>query len=218
MTRFLNDLPRRSRRLSLLLLAAFAFCACSSKKEDETPKEEPVDYCSLIRSSNKLVFAEMTINKMASVEDLKFDEAKGSRQQIDAVLNWFKIGTRKGAYSYNTYLRAYMDMNELNPEDVEIDTVARVMHIRLPEIHTEFVGRDVELREDHYRVTGLRTQIKPEERARVKEAMNESLKKEVEERSGFKERLVASAKGKAVAYFTAFAQENGYEAQVEVKD
>ena len=92
------------------------------------------------------------------------------------------------------------------------------MRIHLPEIKTEFIGRDVPLLEDHYRVTGLRSQIKPEERARVKEAMNESLKREVEERSGFKDRLKVSAKGKAIAYFTAFAEDNGFRAEVEVKD
>lgn len=218
MTRIQQKLNKARGKFLILLLAAVIISGGCSQKKDETPAPEPVDYCALIRSTNKLILSEMTINKMASVEDLKFDEAKGSRQQLNAVLNWFKIGTRKGAYSYSTYLRAYMDLNELEPGDVEVDSVTKVMRIHLPEIKTEFIGRDVPLREDHYRVTGLRSQIKPEERARVKEAMNESLKREVEERSGFKDRLKTSAKGKAVAYFTAFAEDNGFRAEVEVKD
>ncbi len=220
MTRFQKNIRRLSRWVTILLSVIFAIViasACSSK-EEERAEEEPVDYAALIRSTNKLVLSEMTINKMATVDDLKIDEAKGSRQQLNAVLNWFKIGTRKGAYSYNTYLRAYMNLNELKPTDVEVDTVAKVMRIHLPEIRTEFIGRDVQFREDHYRVTGLRTQIKPEERARVKEAMNASLKREVEERAGFKERLKASAKGKAEAYFTAFAEGNGFRAEIDIKD
>ncbi|MDE5868862.1 MAG: DUF4230 domain-containing protein, partial [Muribaculaceae bacterium] len=116
---------------------------------------------------------------------------------------------------YNTYLRAYMDLDELKPGDVEVDTASRVMRIRLPEIHTEFVGRDVEIREEHYRVSGLRSQINPEERARIKEAMNESLRKEVEEHSGYREHLKEVGIEKAKGYFTAFAAENGYEVNFE---
>ena len=208
----------KSLRLFPILLLAFfmaaaAGCTRPADRGDEA-QEQPADYYSMIRSANKLILSEMTVNKIASVEDLKWDEAKGSRQKFDALLNCFKIGTRKGAYSYNTYLRAYIDLNELRPEDVEADTVTTVMRIRLPEVHTEFAGRDVELREDHYRVTGLRSQIRPEERARVKEAMNDQLKEEVEVRSGFKERLKATAKEKAVAYFTSFAEEQGFKAEI----
>ncbi|MDE6409734.1 MAG: DUF4230 domain-containing protein [Muribaculaceae bacterium] len=220
MTRFQACKSRFGRGLPILFSLLFAMLIASgcTRKEEESVKAEPVDYAALIRSTNKLILSEMTINKMASIDDLKFDEAKGSRQQLNAVLNWFKIGTRKGAYSYNTYLRAFIDLNELKLSDVEVDTVAKVMRIHLPEIKTEFIGRDVQLREDHYRVTGLRTQINLEERARVKEAMNASLKREVEERAGFKERLKASAKGKAVAYFTAFAEGNGFRAEIDIKD
>lgn len=220
MTRFREFMDRPGGGFPILLsfLLAMVIASACARKEEEPVKADPVDYAAMIRSTDKLVLSEMTINKMASVDDLKFNDAKGSRQQLNAVLNWFKIGTRKGAYSYNTYLRAYMDLNELKPADVEVDTVSRVMRIHLPEIKTEFIGRDVQLREDHYRVTGLRTPINPEERARVKEAMNASLKREVEERAGFKERLKASAKGKAVSYFTAFAEGNGFRAEVEVRD
>ena len=80
----------------------------------------------------------------------------------------------------------------------------------MPEISTEFAGRDVWIREEQYRVTGLRSNINADERARVKEAMNEALKKEVEERSSFRDRLKVTAKEKANAYFMAFGAENGY--------
>lgn len=211
-------LDRLVKRCAIpFIVVGFLMSGCK-KEEAPVEREEPVDYCALIRSADKLVLSEMTINKMGSVEDMKLEDAKGKQQTWAAILNWFKIGTRKGVYSYNTYLRAYIDLSELEPSDVEIDTVSKVMHIRLPEIRTEYVGRDVSLNEDHYRVTGLRSQIDPQERARVKEAMNESLRREVEERSGFKERLKSSARGKAVAYFTAFASDNGFEADVKIKE
>ena len=198
------------------LFLTLVFFSCS-RKEEEKEAVPLTDYYSVIRSVDKLVLSEMTISKMSSVEDLKLDEAQGSRQKFEAFLNCFKLGTRKGAYSYNTYLRAYIDLGELERGDVEIDTVARTMKIRLPEVRTEFIGRDVGIKEEHYRVTGLRSSIRPEERAKVKEAMNESLRKEVEERAGFKEALRRSAIVKAKAYFSAFASENGYIAEITVK-
>ncbi|MDE7413231.1 MAG: DUF4230 domain-containing protein [Muribaculaceae bacterium] len=203
-----------------LLILSLMGGGCEKRSGDEARAEDvaPVpDYYSLIRSADKLILSEMTINKMATVEDLGLNQAKGSKQTMDAILNLFKIGTRKGAYSYNTYLRAYIDLSELTPGDVEVDTAARLIRVSLPEIRTEFAGRDVEVREDHYRVTGLRTNIGADERARVKEAMNEALRKEVEERAGFRDRLTASAREKALAYFTAFAAENGYTAEIKFK-
>lgn len=197
----------------LVVFIMLLMYGCGKKDEiSEEPKPVP-DYYSMIKSVNKLTLAEMTISKMGSVEDLKFEEAKGSRQKFEAVLNSLKIGTRKGAFSYNTYLQAYMNLDEMKPGDVEIDTALRVMRIRLPEIHTEFVGRDIEIREDHYRVSGLRSHINPEERARIKEAMNANLKKEVEENGSYCEHLKEVGLEKAKAYFTAFGSENGYEVE-----
>lgn len=199
----------------LVLVACLFLVSCRGKGSEE--QMPPVDYYSMIRSADKLVLSEMTISKMASVDDLKMEDARSGPQKIYAFLNLFKLGSRKGAWSYRTYLQAYIDLKELAPEDVAVDTVAKTMRIRLPEIHTEFIGRDVTIREEHYRVTGLRSDIRPEERARVKEVMNESLRKEVMERSDFKKNLRHSAAVKAKAYFTAFAAENGYQAQVTVK-
>ena len=199
--------------ISLLIMAG----GCGKSGEEVKEETPPTDYYSEIRSANKLILAEMTLNKMATVEDLRLNEAKGGREKIDAILNYFKLGTRKGAWSYNTYLRAYIDLSELHPEDVEVDTAAHVMHIRLPEIRTEFVGRDVEIKEDHYRVTGLRSAIKPEERARIKEAMNESLRQEVQQRSGIRERLRQTAMAKAKGYYNIYAAENGFDADITIK-
>lgn len=208
-----------SLRRPLPLLAAGLLLCLSCRRVDPAPEQpEPTDYYSIVRSADKLVLAEMTINKIATVEDLRLRDAKGGRQTWEALLNKVKIGNRKAAYSYNTYLRAYIDMAEFTPSDIDVDTASKVMRIRLPEIHTEFAGRDVEVTEAHYRVTGLRSDIRPEERAQVKEAVNESLRREVEERSGFRDRVKATARTKALAYFTALAEENGFTAEIEIKE
>ncbi|MDE6716885.1 MAG: DUF4230 domain-containing protein [Muribaculaceae bacterium] len=218
MKRLKRMLHRALRPGTAVFIAALLFAGSCGRGEDAAPETPPaVDYYSLVRSADKLVLSEMSINKMATLQDLKLDQAKGGRQTVGALVNMFKIGTRKGAYSYNTYLRAYIDLSELRPEDVQVDTAAKVMRIQLPPVRTEFAGRDVEVREDHYRVTGLRSDISAEERARVKEAMNEALKREVEERSGFRDRLRLSARDKANSYFTALAAEQGLAAEITFK-
>lgn len=215
MTRFRKILKKSM--LAFLLPGMLLYGASCRRDAPKVEEPEPTDYYAIVRSADKLILAEMTINKIATIDDLKLSDAKGGKQTWEALLNKVKIGNRKATYSYNTYLRAYMDMAEFTPSDIEVDTATKVMKIRLPEIRTEFAGRDVEVSEAHYRVTGLRSDIRPEERARVKEAVNESLRREVEERSGFREKVKATARGKAISYFTALARDCGFTAEIEIK-
>ena len=82
------------------------------------------NYYSEVKSVNKLVLAQMTISKMATVDDIKLEDADGARQTAAAVIDAVKIGNRKAAYSYDTYLRAYVDLTGLQPEDVVVATWA----------------------------------------------------------------------------------------------
>ena len=91
------------------------------------------------------------------------------------------------------------------------------MTIALPPVETEYMGRDVTIREDHYRVTGLRSDIDQDERARIKEAMNASLKAEVEANPEFRQKLEQQARAKARAYFTSIAAADGYKANIIFK-
>jgi len=201
-----------------IMTAAALLCMVlvSCSKKDETVAAPPApDYYSELRSVNKLMVGEMTVSKMATIDDLRLSDAKDVKQKLTAVLNKFKVGNRKGVYSYRTYLRAYMDLSELRPEDVTVDEVSHTMKIRMPEIRVEFAGRDPEICEEHYRVTGLRSQIRPNERAEMKEAVNESLRAEVEERAGFREKLIESGRVKAETYFREFGAANGYKVEIE---
>lgn len=73
------------------------------------------------------------------------------------------------------------------------------------------------IRECHYRVTGLRSQIDPRERAAVKEKMNAALVAEVEEKPFFRDRLVSSARAKAVTFFSSLLGKEGYTVVVRFK-
>ena len=191
-------------RCFLTRLAALAGTAACSRAE-HTP-----DWFSEIRSANKLVLASMSISKMATIDDMDFSKAKGFKQSADALMASLKVGDRVAAYSYDTYLKAYIDLSNLSPDDVKIDEDSKTITIMLPPVQTEFAGRDLGMREEHYRVTGLRSQINAKERAEIKEKMNASLKKEVENDPAFKNILIDRAKKQAVMYFDNMFADTGY--------
>lgn len=154
-----------------------------------------------ITSVDKLVLAKMSINKIGEYND-------------DS--NW-KIGKRIAVYSYNTYLQAYIDLSSLTPDDVTVNEKTGDITLILPPVQTEWAGRDMAMREEHYRVTGLRSRIGPRERAELKESMNASLKQEVEKDVRFREMLEESARKKATLYFTSLMGQQGYSVNVSFR-
>lgn len=179
--------------------------------------ERPQKIYTEVKSVNKLMLAQMTITKMAVVDDVSMEDANGFKQTVAAITDAFKIGDRKAAYSYNTYLRAYIDMKDFESSDILIDDKHKTIILNLPDVKTEYAGRDMEIKEEHYRVSGLRSDISASERASLKEKMNESLKKEVEENPQFREKLESQARGKAKDYFTSLLGKDGYNVIVNFK-
>lgn len=175
---------RMSKKFTIIALlaaaASVAAVSCSKEREDS-----PANFYEEITKTDKLVLASMTINKIGEYDDES---------------DW-KIGKRIAVYSYNTYLTAYIDLSQLSPDDIEIDEKAGTAEITLPPVQTEYSGRDISMKEEHYRVTGLRSQIGPKERAELKEEMNTTLKKEVKSDSNFKSAVVDAAKRKAEIFF-----------------
>lgn len=202
-------MPGIYKYLSIALVLMLSACTKQTRAD--------YNYVDELRSVNKLVLAQMTVSKMATIDDLPLDDARGIKQTAAAMLDIIKIGNRKAAYSYDTYLRAYVDMSQLSPDDVRVDHDARTVSITLPPIETEFEGRDITVKEDHYRVTGLRSNIDQYERAEMKEMMNASLKNEVESNPEFRRRLIREAQAKARAYFEALADKEGYTVIVDFK-
>ena len=201
------------RKLQSVVLLSLLFMTASCRNE------MPLDSVlySEVKSVKKIVLAQMSVSKMATVRDLPLNEAKGTKQTIAALTDAVKIGDRVAVYSYNTYLRAYMSFADFSLGDLHVDDYAKTITIELPEIDVEFQGRDMEVREEHYRVTGLRSQINAVERAKLKEAMNVSLKEEVENNREFKRRLVEKAKEKAEDYFSTLLARDGYTVIVNFK-
>ncbi len=128
-------MPGIYKYLSIALVLMLSACTKQTRAD--------YNYVDELRSVNKLVLAQMTVSKMATIDDLPLDDARGIKQTAAAMLDIIKIGNRKAAYSYDTYLRAYVDMSQLSPDDVRVDHDARTVSITLPPIETEFEGRDI---------------------------------------------------------------------------
>ena len=200
------------KRIILPALCALMLGACAKTEDPATT------FYTELRSVDKLVLASMTITKMATVDDMSVGEAKGLKQTADALLSKVKIGDRVAAYSYDTYLRAYIDMSALTPEDIIVDEASKRITINLPAVKTEFAGRDLGLREDHYRVTGMRSDVDARERAKIKERMNAHLKQEVEQKDNFRSVVEQKARTKATRYFESLVAPSGCTAVVKFKN
>lgn len=180
-------------------------------------KEEPIDVYSRLQEVNRLELAKMTVGKVGMITDSDPGEAKSWMDKANAMVDAIKIGKRIGVYSYDTYLIAYIDMSQLQPGDITVDKDSRTASIKLPPVEIMTDGRDPQLKEEHYRVTGLRSSIKPEERARLKAQMAAEVKKELANDDGYSAMLKASAEGKAIAWFTSLMENWGYDAEVSFK-
>lgn len=196
----------------LLSLPAAGLWSCAGEEQSDNV------LFSEVKSVDKLILARMTVSKMATIDDIPLSEAEGLKQTSAALLDALKLGKRKAAYSYDTYLRAYIDLSSLTPDDVKVDESTKTVTLSLPPVMTEYLGRDMEIREDHYRVTGLRSEIDAAERAALKEQMNTVLKNEVKNKPMFRDKLVTEAKAKARTYFSSLLGKDGYKVIINFRE
>lgn len=180
--------------ISLMLLLA---SACSYK--DDAP-----NYTELyeeIKSVDKMVFASMAIAKTA----------KSERN------DWYKVGKRIAVYSYDSYMRAYIDLSSLQIDDLVFDDDAKTVKVTLPPVITEITGRDMEMRKEYENIGIFRSDLDSKERAEIKEVANASFKKEVEQNPMFKKHLTEEARHNARRYFETLFEANGYTASIDFK-
>ncbi len=182
---------------SLISLLCLLSCLLPGCRKEQLPP----DFYQELRSTNRMVFASMAVTKTAGLNS-----------------DWKAPGTKRIAlYSYDTYLEAYIDLNELRPDDVSIDQENHTVSIQLPPIRTEIAGRDFEMRKEYDNVGVFRRNPDSKERAQIKEIANRQLKKEVEENRAFRRQLVTAARHKAEAYFTALMARQGYTAEISFR-
>lgn len=179
--------------------------------------EREVDFRTMLADRAQLQLAEMSVSKVGRIADSSPDDAKGLMEKTRAIINSMKIGTRIGVYSYDTYLQASVDLSALEPGDVEVDEGKRHVSVTLPPIEIDYAGRDMQLREEHSRVTGLRSQITPEERARLKSAMAADLQREVAADPEIARQLRRAAEESAREFVAGMAAGYGYTSEVRFR-
>lgn len=154
-----------------------------------------------IKSEDKMVFASMAITKTARMESS----------------DWYTIGKRIAVYSYNSYMRAYVNLSAMQMDDIVYDEDTKTVKVTLPPVRTEIAGRDMEMRKEYENIGPLRSNLDSKERAEIKEKANASFKKEVEDNPEFRQQLVDAAERKARKYFETLFEANGYTASVDFK-
>lgn len=181
----------KCKLIYLWALAAIILSSCAKTDNTELYQE--------IKSVDKMVFASIAITKTAKMESSA----------------WY--GKRIAVYSYDSYMRAYVDLSALQMEDLVFDEEAKTVKATLPPIKTEITGRDMEMRKVYENIGTFRSELDSKERAEIKEIANASFKEEVEENPMFKEQLTEAAKRKARKYFETIFEANGYTASIDFK-
>ncbi|MDE6668987.1 MAG: DUF4230 domain-containing protein [Muribaculaceae bacterium] len=208
----MKEIRRYVMLLSGILL--FVLTVSCQRQEEKKPETEIIDFRSVLSDVSELRLAEMSLSKVGRVRDERMREASDVSSWVRAAVNHLKIGARIGVYSYDTYLTASADLSQLRPEDVHVDSAAKVVEVDFPPIQVAYAGRDMELREEHVRVTGLRSAITPRERSELKSMMAASLQRELAANHDIEQQLRQTARASATEFISALAAEHGYTARV----
>ncbi|MDE6484418.1 MAG: DUF4230 domain-containing protein [Duncaniella sp.] len=180
--------------IPLCAIAAAMLASCAKAPDNTELYQE-------IKSVDKLVLASMAITKTATMESS----------------GWYTVGKRIAVYSYDSYMRAYIDLSELQMDDLVFDDRTKTVKVTLPPVVTELTGRDPEMHKVYDNIGILRSGIDAKERAEIKEKANASFKAEVEENPTFRRQLTDAAQRKARKYFETIFEANGYTATIDFK-
>ena len=181
---------------SFLLIGIFLFACSKDQAPDHTQLYEE------IRHVNRMEFASLAVTKTVKTERT----------------DWYKVGKRIAVYSYDTHLKAFIDMNLLAPEDLSFDEENKTVVVTLPPVQIEIAGRDMEMRKEYENVGMFRTEISSQERAKMKEKANEELMMELKGNPEYKQRLEHTARQKARSYFETLFRNAGYHSVIRFSD
>ncbi|MDE5814355.1 MAG: DUF4230 domain-containing protein [Muribaculaceae bacterium] len=180
----------------ILLAIPFLFACTTEQAPDHTQLYEE------IRQVNKMEFASLAVTKTVKTERS----------------DWYKVGKRIAVYSYDTHLKAYIDLNLIAPEDMEFDEENKTVRLTLPPVQIEVAGRDMQMRKEYENVGMFRSNVSSQERAKMKEKANSELMKELQGNPEYKLRLEQTARQKARSYFETLFKNSGYTASIQFSD
>ena len=184
------------KAFSFLLIGLFIFACTKEQAPDHTQLYEE------IRQVNKMEFASLAVTKTVKTERS----------------DWYKVGKRIAVYSYDTHLKAYIDLNLIAPQDMEFDEENKTVRLTLPPVQIEVAGRDMQMRKEYENVGMFRSNVTSQERAKMKEKANTELMKELQGNPEYKLRLDHTARQKARSYFETLFKNAGYTAYIQFSD
>ena len=122
----------------------------------------------------------------------------------------FRIGDRVGVYSFGHYSIAYLDLTQLTIDDVKLSR-DKTVHLTLPAIKVEPIGRSGDIKLLHERVTGTKKKITNEERSKIQAKATEQAIARLKPGTPNYTDLVNRAQDQATAYFKGMLRTRGYE-------
>ncbi|MDH6303589.1 hypothetical protein M2459_000477 [Parabacteroides sp. PF5-5] len=203
------------KQIIFIVLALATLLSCG--------KEEPSLYTEL-KDIHELSLAEVRVEKTFIIDDpdIHFRDI-GARSGIFVdMVDWVKkkasVGKRIGIYSFGTYFSAYINLDELSPEDVILNKKDKTCTLTLPAIHIKEWGRDFEVKTEHERVSVYRSSLTPQEKARAKDEASRILSEEMEKNGRFRQELMNSAQDKARSYFSSLLSNWGYQSHIQFRE
>lgn len=196
----------------IMCMAMVAFISCNRHEE-----KVELDVYENLREVNRLELARMTVGKVGMVSDPEWKDVNTIEGKVQVLLNSVKVGKRIGVYTYDTYVTAYVDLTKLRPEDIVVDREAGTVDILLPPVEVMVDGREPQLHEMHYRVTGFRSRIRPDERAALKAQMAKEVNKELAASRKGMDALRKNAQEKARTWVVSMAEDWGLAAKVDFR-
>lgn len=205
MNRTIQNIKRFVLAWILAAVAAITSTSCGNGSTGDTATTDgvpaSVELYRELKSVDKMVFASMSITKSVKMESSA----------------WYKVGKRIAVYSYDSYMRAYIDMSQLQESDLVFDDANHTVQITLPAVTTEVTGRDMTMRKEYENIGLFRSELDSKERAEMKEKANESFVREVQENPQFRKQLTEAAQRKARKYLETMCESAGYVASVKFK-
>lgn len=189
------------RILSFLFGIFCILSGCSSASRGSEDSAAVVDYARDFYQkwtrTGKIDFASMTVTKTIASERSA----------------WYKIGQRKAVYSFDIYLRGYIDMDEMKPSDIKLDEAQKIISVNLPRVRSEIIGRSEELRVEYENIGIFRSKPDSRERAELKEKANADFLKEFKTNPAYRSQLESMAQANARAYFKMLGEAAGYKVE-----
>lgn len=195
-------------RITLLLLIAFSLLSCNDKSEMLYDK---------LRNINELELIQVSLSKTYTIRDpYNEDVENGDFDLLNTIEHFVKKGERVGVYGLQRTYSAFINLNELSANDIQVSD--NKISIVLPKIQIKVLGNEIVPKTYHERVSGLRFQISESERMAMRQKATEELDNQVNDKSsGVYVEMRNQAEQNAYAWFSSLLTDWGYESYISFK-